>query len=254
VVIPTADPFLQVRFAGSLPKEGQEPESCEDRFAVRLTSASASRAAVADGASESLFAGQWADLLANSYCDAPGPGVALPQLEPLRRRWHTQAAAVSLPWHAEAKRARGAAAALLGVMFHPPDEHGCRWEAVAVGDTCLFLVRGGVRLLVSFPVTRSDGFVGLPRLLQTDCSPGAIDLDPHRAQGQIHEGDDLYLVSDALGAWFLNEVEQGREPWRWFAGLRDTETFADRIRQLRTGGRLRDDDVTLVHLFLSAPV
>jgi hypothetical protein len=229
-----------------------EPETCEDHFAVRLDAAGRSRAAVADGASESLFAGLWAELLADAYCDATGTGVALPPLEPLRRQWQAHTAATNLPWHAEEKRARGAAAALVGVALSPPDEDGCRWDAVAVGDSCLFIVRGGARLLVSFPVKRSDDFSGLPRLLHTiPGAAGAADPDPHRAQGRVQEGDDLYLMSDALGAWFLGESERGREPWRWFVGLQDRETFAERIRQLRTDGRLRDDDVTLVHLSLS---
>jgi hypothetical protein len=256
VVIPAFDPFIRVCFAGSLPKEGQAPETNEDCFVViygdGVDPAGALRAAVADGASESLFARRWAELLAQAYCDAPGPGVALPPLEPLQREWHAHAARAALPWHAQIKQARGAAAALVGVTIHPPgEESGWLWEAVAVGDSCLFVVRGGARLIVSFPLTHSDGFAGLPRLLHTTREADRGCIDPHRAQGRLEGDDDLFLMSDALAAWFLREAEQGREPWRWFAGLSDGETFAERVRQLRTGGRLRDDDVTLVHLCLS---
>jgi hypothetical protein len=60
-------------------------------------------------------------------------------------------------------------------------------------------------------------------------------------------------MTDALAAWFLHEVENGRAPWNWLTGFGILGTmgaeraFANRIAELRGAGRLRDDDVTLLH-------
>ena len=61
-----------------LSKEGNRPEECEDAFRVVYpsrtgpgTGAEIARAAVCDGASESAFAREWAEILANAFVDRP---------------------------------------------------------------------------------------------------------------------------------------------------------------------------------------
>ncbi|WP_163995935.1 protein phosphatase 2C domain-containing protein [Pyxidicoccus caerfyrddinensis] len=149
--------------AVSLQKAGNQPSENEDAYAPE--SAGASRgagasgvapflAAVADGATESLFSGHWARLLAGAFArgevpDAQGLLAVLPELQ---RQWHAHVGAKPLPWYAEEKLREGAFATLLGVRLSEQPTVDCSgtWEALAVGDSCLFQLRRG-GLLRSFP-------------------------------------------------------------------------------------------------------
>src|SRR5947209_4095831 len=89
-----------------LPRRGHAPGECEDALAG---DPAAGRFAVADGASESAFAGAWARLLAEGFVAAPGePWRDLDWLGPPRQRWAAAVDGPSLPWYAEAKRDLGA--------------------------------------------------------------------------------------------------------------------------------------------------
>src|SRR4051794_29142331 len=96
-------PALPFRWrALRLPKRGHTPEEYEDAFAA---DPALGRFAVADGASESSFAGQWARLLAEGFV-APGarPWRGADWLTAPRRRWAAEVLPLPLPWYAEAKR------------------------------------------------------------------------------------------------------------------------------------------------------
>lgn len=243
--------FVAVRFAGRLPRTGSEPGECEDAWALSAFDGGGPlRAAVADGASESLFAARWAESVARAYVDA-GVGGLNEAVTAAAAEWRAFADDQELPWYAEPKRTRGAHTTLIGVEVR----NGGIWEAAAIGDSCAFLVRDG-RSAVAFPVPTSDAFPSLPVLVGTNDGLAAEHLRHY--EGQWRPGDDLYLMSDALAAWFLAEAERQREPWRWFqeiGTLREPErAFRERIGELRGAGRLRNDDVALVHLhFPPAP-
>src|SRR3954471_6828632 len=101
-------PALPFRWrALRLPKRGHTPEEYEDAFAA---DPAAGRFAVADGASESAFAGEWARLLAEPYVAASGPGTGW--LEGARDRWVAALAGRELPWYLEEKFEQGAYATL----------------------------------------------------------------------------------------------------------------------------------------------
>ena len=119
-----------------LPKSGNSAEEYEDAFAA---SPEHGRFAVADGASESSFAGLWARLLVEGFVkEARKPWEETGWLKPLHERWAAEVNRRPLPWYAEMKRQEGAFATLLGFALRSPDH----WRAVAVGDSCLIQVRG----------------------------------------------------------------------------------------------------------------
>src|SRR5262245_41132578 len=127
------------------PKRGHSEEEYEDAFAGH---GARGRFAVADGASESSFAGMWAKLLVEGFVREPdNPWEDPGWLEPLRQKWAAEVADRPLAWYAEVKRQEGAFATLLGLALRRPSH----WRALAVGDSCLMHIREG-GMFSSFPI------------------------------------------------------------------------------------------------------
>jgi hypothetical protein len=221
-----------------LPKQGNTLDEYEDAFAGDPESG---RFAVADGASESAFAGTWARILVLGCVQVPGPWSGW--LPAARKRWRTRVEGLPLPWYAETKFQEGAFAALLGVAFKKRS-----WQAEAVGDSCLFHVREEA-CKASFPLGQSSEFNNRPHLLGSR-GRGTTQLRSKRQQlqGDWQPGDVLFLMTDALAQWFLKKVEQRRQPWKDLNGLRTSDQFAQWVDQVRRLGDLRNDDVTLVRI------
>jgi protein phosphatase 2C-like protein len=223
--------------AFSLPRRGHAADEYEDAFAA---DPAAGRFAVADGASESSFAGQWARLLVEGFvCPSPG------WLGAARQTWAARVDGQSLPWYAEAKRDDGAFATFLGLVLGAG-----RWHALAVGDTCLFQVRGN-RLVTAFPLGREADFDNRPRLIGSRTS---TDAEVHaERKGDWQAGDRFLLMTDALAQWFLRRHEAGGRPWEELSGFPEGDgaisAFAEWVEERRRDG-LRNDDVTLVLITL----
>jgi hypothetical protein len=231
-----------------LPKSDLSAAENEDAWAA---DPAAGRFAVADGASESAYAGLWAQLLAEGFVAARRPRDFAGWLDGPRDGWAAGVMGPELPWYGEIKRAEGAFATLLGVDVRPaaPGRPG-RWWAAAVGDTCLVRVRGG-RLVRAFPVERSSEFGNEPHLIG---SRGGSPAVPQYACGPLRGGDCLLLMTDALAHWFLQAHERGERPWEVVMLLlsagRPEEVFTTWVEAMRAAGGLRDDDVTLLAIEL----
>ena len=233
----------------SVPKRGHSADEYEDAFAVDLA---AGRLAIADGASESSFAGLWARLLVEEFVRPSDSSRAETSwLEDCRRCWAAQVDGRPLPWYAEEKRDQGAFATFLGLVVDCPEaaESG-HWRAQAVGDSCLFQVRRH-QLIEAFPLPRSTDFTNQPRLLGSRSTPADRQRDlPCQGQGDWHWGDRFLLMTDALAQWFLRRHEAGHKPWRALARANTAARFAGWVEDLRQGDALRNDDVTLVQLVI----
>jgi hypothetical protein len=115
------------------------------------------------------------------------------------------------------------------------------WQAVATGDTCLFVVRDdGLRK--AFPVQAASAFGNRP------------DLIGSRQKGRVRAatireapaaGDRLLMMTDALAEWFLAAHEAGARPWQELAG-RTADDFPAWVADRRAAGTLKNDDVSLV--------
>jgi hypothetical protein len=221
--------------AFAVPKDGHAADECEDAFACNNP---AGRFAVADGASESIYAGEWARLLCEAFVAdaAAGDGIG-PWLGAAQKRWRALVRDRPAPWHVAEKLEDGAFATFLGLVAEPAG----RWRAVATGDSCLFWVRAdGLRR--AFPVAAAAAFGTRPALI------GSRQRGRVRAAGvggTLQGGDRLLLMTDALAEWFLAEHEAGRAPWRQL-GERTDGDFAGWVAGRRAEGRLKNDDVTLV--------
>jgi hypothetical protein len=235
-------------------KRGNAPAEYEDAFAGDATTA---RFAVADGASESSFVATWAKLLVEGFVDAEGkPWRELDWLAPLRQRWATDVDGRPLPWYAEEKREQGAYATLLGLAFRKArTKSGANvWRALAVGDSCLFRLRGG-KLRQSFPLNRSSDFGNQPALLGSRGRSADTPQNVRRARGQWRAGERFLLMTDALAEWMLRQSEQDKQSVgdidRLLAESNPQEAFAGWVEEQRDQRGLRNDDVTLVIIDLT---
>src|SRR5262249_4315786 len=104
------------------PKRGHGPQEYEDAFAGNLA---LGRFAVADGATESAYAGLWARMLVNEFVSTASaePSCWANWLPALQTQWESAVGQAPMPWYAEMKWQQGAFATFLGLVLEPP-----RWQ------------------------------------------------------------------------------------------------------------------------------
>ena len=242
-----------------LPKAGNSPEEYEDAcraiYPQRIGTSGrrTARAAVSDGASESAFAREWANVLVDAFVTRPpdlsgiskeslGDWLAMAQEE-----WHALIPWDRIPWHGEAKAQKGAFATLVGLTFGSAPGHArdLSWHAFAVGDSCLFVVRDG-RLTLSFPLEDAAEFDNSPSLVCSNPdNAGELWESVRRCGGDCTTGDYFILASDALACWFLARNATGEKPWETLFAL-DQVGWSTWVEEQRRAGSMRNDDTTLV--------
>lgn len=235
-------------------KAGNRPNECEDAYRIWLAGYGPVLLAVCDGASESAFARPWAQILADALVQRPLEpdtldDLALAQwLEPCVNQWNGIVPWGRLPWHGQAKTRAGSMATFLGMAVEWASGHSgaLTWQATAVGDCCLFVVRDG-SLAVSFPMEKSGHFNTTPPLV---CSNPANNgsLWPHlrQLQGECLPGDLIVLASDALACWILQENESDGRPWETLLALDTEEEWSDWLQSRRGERAMRNDDTTMI--------
>ena len=123
----------------------------------------------------------------------------------------------------------------------PTDATG--WTAWAVGDACLFHVRGG-ELFGTFPITAASEFGTTPHLYQSKAmrpTPSAVVT-----RGELGPDDLIVFATDAVAQRLLTEVESGTPPdWSRFWDL-DQDIWRHEIAALRDQNAIVNDDCTLL--------
>jgi hypothetical protein len=234
--------------AQSVPKEGGARASNEDRMAASAARHGPLRVAIADGATSAYRAGEWGELLVKAWVRGDlRSGLSNTRVSDrlamlAEQWWATEAPPSEAPWYVQEKAERGGFAALLGVELQRAGPTW-KWQALAVGDCNLFLVRD-CAMVESFPVRRSHAFGSIPPLVS---STRAIARSLRvRRTGFLSAGDSLFLASDALAAWMLRATEHGSSPWGAARqAARSGPAFASWIETLRRAD-LNDDDTTLI--------
>ena len=248
-----------------VPKLGNAADEYEDAFFPDSFTdrVNGFRCAVADGASESVFAKNWAQALVRSF------GARQMHLQRLREQWQQDVGSQRLPWFLEKKSRRGAFAAFIGLSIRTnttaksrakaarkpatsatdwmpaettsgngaarkesgwhtektPGRVAGTWRALAVGDSCLFQLRDD-NLITVGPVCKSDQFDNSPFLI------GSKSKDTFRRDAQnvsVHSGtwsrgDRFYLATDALSQWLLLRHEASMSPWEMLRELGAKDT------------------------------
>lgn len=247
--------------AFSAPRKGydeREYEDAWDRYPKAQESGAYLRVAVADGATASSFAREWSEMLARAFVHrrfvtAGGLRRAVTDAAPF---WWRMVLARPLPWYAEEKARRGAFTSFVGLHLtggeRSPGPSGeivqsgagyGVWQALAVGDSCLFHIRADA-LLSAFPLQHSEQFTDSPALISSHLARNS-QAKIVTVSGQWRPGDVFILATDALAAWFLAAVDQGDQPWRSLAAL-STHAFRAWLDEMRASGHVRNDDATCI--------
>ena len=239
------------------PKAGNSEVEYEDAFyPLHIIEAKTNsfRFAIADGATETSFAKLWAQLLVKAVGKGRlNPECPDPTLSQLRSCWQRIVSRKSLPWYAEEKVRLGAFSSILGLSLSE-DLTGRSWKACAIGDCCLFHVRGS-NLLRSFPLSRSSEFNNRPRLISSipECAANPSPTFT-TVTDEWHFEDHFFMMSDALASWFLERYESGYSPWEMLQSLNTVDgprDFKSWIADLRGSMLLKNDDVTLISISIA---
>jgi len=253
----------------SLPKGGNRQDEYEDAYSPRgrvprtregvVSLSKTKRFAIADGASESLLAGVWADRLVRAYVAKPfGSGdEPLTTFRRATRHWpklldsyrsRRELAQHPVQWYEEPGLDRGAFATFLGLQLDD-DGLGRRWETVALGDSCVLHVPW-YGSLESFPMVPGDVFDVTPQLVCSRDDPAVPAGFATRASGTFAYEDQFILMTDAVAAWCLAAIHEHSDDWRRLLDFDAYATveFEQWIEAMRQNGHMRNDDVTVMRV------
>jgi len=204
---------------------------------------------VSDGATESSFSKEWADLLVSYFKDHSFSDENLPTtLDFARKSWLDKIEGIKLPWYAQEKVALGAFATLLGLTI---DLKNLTWSVIAIGDSNLFVIRES-NLIRSFPMNGPDEFGNTPYLLSSKHSQNLeIGSNILRCDGTVEVGDLMIIGTDAISAWLLSETLKKNRPWHNLVNLLGGEgysktDFVNWLNNKRFEGEIKNDDTTLI--------
>ncbi len=226
-------------------EDAYAPESAPDQELNEF------RCAVADGATETSFSGLWAKMLCDAYTEKKF------DLIELQAEWLKSVSSKELPWYAEQKLESGAFATILGLDIREENKE-LHWSARALGDSCLFHIRG-TEILKALPLEKWQDFDYTPMLIssQQKANKGVLEKQEHEV-GQCKQGDVFYLMTDAISKWFLRRQTEQQDAVRTLEAIRDNEQFqkiVDTERQAKDAeGRalMPNDDVTWTRIALLA--
>jgi len=250
-------------------KAGNAFEECEDRvypkvlsgrYGENILSKTSLSFAIADGATEGMFSGVWAEILVKTYCRSMNKGAgAFDFLKDAFKAWESwikdylnkrERMNRPIQWFEEPGLDAGAFSTLLGVTLEDSGASNIkRWRAFAVGDCCLFQIRSNA-LVYKFPVESSEEFGNRPFLIYSKTKLNEKVLEAFKvAESDCLVGDVFYLMTDALACWFLKEYEANNLPWNSLSNfIKNIEAFHKWIDRLRDEKSMRNDDVTLVYI------
>lgn len=236
-------------------KEGNEEKEYEDAYyapkRVVLDKDQKILFAVADGATESVFSNIWANILVKAYVRGQLSPLSFgDDIPPLQEKWNYILGKMELPWHAIEKLKQGTHSSLLGLKIFFSFEHP-NWglcEALALGDSCLFQVRGN-QVIKSHPISKSTEFNDTPSLVSTSKAHNNLFIERRRITKKLwRKSDYFYLMTDAMALWFMHQNEMGNNPHMLLQELMysDRKHFIEFITELRQKRLIKNDDVTLI--------
>lgn len=213
---------------------------------------------VADGATQTSFSGLWARILVETCANTSlSEGNFLRAIRTAQGSWQGAMKPVELPWHAQEKLRQGAFSALAWLEIkhfplHPASAF--MWNALAVGDCCLFIARNR-DFFLSLPLQDHKEFSNSPILVpskseKTETIKGRIQT----ARGSLKMGDQLLLGSDAISSWIMRRSPEERfEFLKMLSVSKNRKTpvnFDYWVNDQRKKNEIKNDDTSLIYIEL----
>ncbi len=201
----------------SEPKNEESQRNNQDCFACNPEK---TLIALSDGAGASLYPKQWAEMLVNHFCQSQkNPYESLKKsyqkwLKEPQKQWQQyylqKMRDNNLKWWQKGSEVKTyAAATFLGFSLQKPTQ---QWQAVAIGDSCLFHLSAQTGALRVFPEKTSQGFQSITQCFMS--SPDLSAFEPQFQQGNYQSEDIFLLATDALSEWILRNYEEHRQDWQ----------------------------------------
>ncbi|MEG4287049.1 protein phosphatase 2C domain-containing protein [Microcoleus sp. A006_D1] len=244
----------------TMPKVGEQETDIQD---VCCWSTDRSLAAIADGASTSLWPREWANFLVEHFCHHNQDSIASIHerweewLRPLQEKWRQHSLKIkkdpTIPWYAQGSKDKDhGSATFVGLKLRPPNEAGEKiWEALAVGDSCLFQIKPNSDELVAFLLNKSEQFTTVTNCFHS--LPEYKSYPPAFRNDLYEEGDIFLLATDALAEWIIKDCENRTDRWKKLISVATQEEFTNFINQLRDDRLIKNDDTTLLRLKVVIP-
>ena len=231
-------------FSATVPKPGNRPDENEDAVAADPTRL---RFALADGATEGWQSAGWAARVAGCFVRRPPAPADFPGWVTAVRKWSAPPVPDDAPWYSSVKREQGSFATLIGLELRKPATGlGLTWKAVAVGDSCLFLLRGE-RVVTTFPLSTVEEFGTRPALIP---SAATACPEPEWLAGWVNPGDRLVLASDAVARHLIGLTAA---EWKTIRPALEAGTPDALLEYLTARQTLLNDDATAVVVRVPGP-
>lgn len=241
-----------IRLAASsfiIHKEAESLEDCQDACAQHDEKR---RYAVADGVTHSFFPKEWAALLVEHFCENTDLSSVKTDwrdwLAPIQQKWYEQVEEkvrernlfyLTNPFNAK----ESAASTFIGIKF---SEDNTGWEAVILGDSCLFHKTDSE--FKSYLIENSVGFTDRPEFFASFAKDN--HSEPKFRHGKANPDDTFILATDALAKWILEHKEVGKLDTALdrLKAVKTDEQFCQFVHEARHDEAIRlvNDDVTLM--------
>lgn len=231
-------------------KLGNKDSECEDSISFNLRKG---RFAIADGASSSMFSDVWASCLTSNVITLDtdlfkNTTELFHILVPLaRREWYSRIEWSNLKWFQTNKSFQGSHSTLLYVEIKRLED-GDIYRALAVGDSCLFVLSDNG--FYSFPYKNVSQFNNTPKLVwtgrkrQKDNETELVYPDFATTSGHLRHDTDLILATDALSKWLI-ETHNFEEIKRLIGHEQELREFLTTEIDAK---RMRNDDISLIYV------
>jgi hypothetical protein len=240
-------------------KPAENPQDCQDSF---YADPKRGVFAVADGAGGSFFPREWAQCLTAHFASDAHAALRRESfaqwLRAVHEEWESQIARIAQapePSYLVVtgyRSRRPATAAFFGLQLGAPNNGRIPWQAVALGDSCLFHAGAG-GCVRAYPLTTSQEFSYGMHGLSSYPDKHVVDplfLSDDETEGHppFVEGDFLVLTSDALAAWLLRRQESGQPVWGHLLSLKTAADFEKFVAEAREEAEepMQPDDVSLI--------
>lgn len=239
----------------TMPKIREQEADNQDAY---FCSKDGSMVAIADGASTSLFPKEWANLLVEDFCNQHGESIEnLCQqwqewLKPLQNNWRNDLINIkqdpNIPWYVKGSQNKNlASATFVGLKLHPPNQKGKKtWEAIAIGDSCLFQLQAVSKQIIVFPIRKSSDFRTITESFNS--LPEYNRFEPKYQEGDYEDGDIFLLATDALAEWVLRDIETKKREGKNLISVATQKEFEEFIQGLRDNKVIKNDDTTLCRI------
>ncbi|BDM83789.1 protein phosphatase 2C domain-containing protein [Acaryochloris marina] len=236
----------------SIPKEGETQENNQD---AAFCNDNGTLLAIADGVSSSLFSKEWAQIITKEFCK--NSYVSLKDLcenwycwlHPLQENWRSfyLSKVSSLPWYAKGSIHKDhGSATFLGLKIYKCISGKGYWEAISIGDSCLFQIYPQAKRINSYPQMKSNEFNSISRCASS--LPEYNSCLPYFWSGEYNQDDYFVLATDAIAQWIVKSLET-QSFNEDILRIKSNEKFSKYIFDLRFRKEIHNDDTSIVITF-----